>query len=168
VENDHSPADGARVNVTTPLPTAITALLRRAEIKGVRSTDRDCRVWELKGSHSGVEQVRCDVLAQVFAARSRLVLAYDEDAPDLPALAAHVFADGAGAFELRGEPPVSAMRGWLSYGNWQLMSPRMPPALQDLARARPESVTRFVDEHGLEFVIDSFHDDVFWIIGLAQ
>jgi hypothetical protein len=48
------------------------------------------------------------------------------------------------------------------------ISPRMPPALQDLARARPDSVVRFVDEHGLEFVIDSFHDDVFWIIGLAQ
>jgi hypothetical protein len=44
----------------------------------------------------------------------------------------------------------------------------MPPALQNLARARPESVARFVDEHGLEFVIDSFHDDVFWIIGLAE
>jgi hypothetical protein len=40
--------------------------------------------------------------------------------------------------------------------------------LQDLARARPDRVVRFVDEHGLEFVIDSFHDDVFWIIGLAQ
>jgi hypothetical protein len=42
------------------------------------------------------------------------------------------------------------------------------PALQDLARARPESVARFVDDHALQFVIDSFCDDVEWIVGLAR
>jgi hypothetical protein len=67
--------------------------------------------------------------------------------------------------------PQSASRpcfaGWTSAG-FARPTAGMPPALQDLARARPESVTRFVDEHRLEFVIDSFHDDVFWIIGLAE
>jgi hypothetical protein len=150
------------------LQTQISSLLEAAEIRGVRSTDEDGRVWELKGSHSDVEQLRFGVLQHVLAARLPLVLAYDEEAPDLPPLAAHVFADGGGAFEIRGEPPVGALRAWLSYGNWQLMSPELPPKLQDLARARPESVARFVDDHGLEFVIDSFHDDVVWIIGLAR
>ena len=152
----------------TRLQDRISSLLRAADVRGVRSTDEDGRVWELKSSYSAVEELRSQVLEHIVAARLRLVLAYDEDAPDQPELAAHVFADGAGAFEIRGQPPVSALRDWLSYGNWQLMSPQLPPALQDLARARPESVARFVDDHGLEFVIDSFHDDLEWIIGLAQ
>jgi hypothetical protein len=152
----------------TRLQTRISSLLRETEIRGVRSTDSEGRVWELNGSHAGVEQVRSKILEHILAARLPLVLAYDEDSPNEPALAAHVFADGAGAFQIRAQPPLTAIRDWLGYGNWQLMSPHLPPALQDLARARPESVARFVDDHGLQFVVDSFHDDVMWIIGLAQ
>lgn len=59
------------------------------------------------------------------------------------------------------------LSAWLYMGNWQLYSRREPlKELQDLCRASDEAVTSFVNEHGLLFIVDSFHDDGHWTIGL--
>jgi hypothetical protein len=146
----------------------LAALLRSARASGARAKDDDERVWELDGTDARVEEVRRQVLEQVLATASPVVIAYGEEAPQQPELAARVSEVGKGRFQLVGRPPLEALQNWLDYGNWQLACPKLPDSLEDLARATAQRVSQFVDENSLEFVIDSFHDDVYWVIGLRK
>jgi hypothetical protein len=94
-------------------------------------------------------------------------VAYDE-VPIDPELDEHIEKMGGKRFRLQGAAPVAAVRCWLADGNWQMLSFPAPAELKDLVRATAEEVECFVSEHHLQFVIDSFHDNANWIVGLAR
>jgi hypothetical protein len=124
-------------------------------------------VWRLDGTSAQVQSLREHLLD--LAARSTSVFVhYDGGKPDEPSLEE--------TQALRGDLwrlPASAtghdLASWLYMGNWQLYSRDEPLAnLEDLCRADDEGVLRFLSESAVDFIVDSFHDDIEWTIGLAS
>jgi hypothetical protein len=140
--------------------------LRKAETRYVRRRGTDERVWELKGSSSKVEAVRDQLIGCAIASAEPVIVVYDEDEPITEELKDYIMRFAVSRFELRGAIPLEPLRRWLYLGNWQMLSSTAPTVLIDVVRAKPDEVMRFVDENGLDFVIDSFHDDTFWAVGL--
>lgn len=150
------------------VPTDLLTILDRGKSRKVRPKDTEGRVWELKGSDSLVEGVRDQLLGCVLASGVPILVAYDEGAPDEAELAQHLSSIGPARFQVRGQPPTALMRRWLYLGNWQMLSPAAPESLVDLVRAAPSEAAHFVDENQLDFVFDSFHDDVLWVVALRR
>jgi hypothetical protein len=56
---------------------------------------------------------------------------------------------------------------WLYLGNWQLYVADAPiRAIPDLCRASDAEVVRFMADNDVTAVIDSFHDNLSWVVGL--
>jgi hypothetical protein len=124
-------------------------------------------VWRLDGTDRGAEQLRIGLLS-VASRFPSVYVHYDGDAPSEPSLRGteQVAPD---VWRLPTAATGTDLSAWLYMGNWQLYSRQEPlQELQDLCRASDEAVTAFVREHGLGFIIDSFHDDVHWTIGLQS
>ena len=148
------------------LRSAILPLLREHPSGNLRSTERD-RVWQLKGFKADINALRTQLLATALKCAEPLLLVYDEEL-DEPELEPEVVATTAGVFELNPDVSVDALRRWLEPGNWRIFSPAMPSSAMNLAIAKPRELTTFMDEHGLNLIIDSFHDDITWTVVLAD
>lgn len=122
-------------------------------------------VWRLDGVDRGAEALRESFLAT--AARFPTVYVhYDGERPDEPTLQGttsvvpNVWLLPAGA-------SGKDLSSWLYMGNWQLYARREPlRELRDLCRTEDAGVSRFVRDSAVTFIIDSFHDDTHWTIGL--
>lgn len=57
---------------------------------------------------------------------------------------------------------------WLGLGNWTLYSAPTPAAGSppDAARCGPAELLAWMRQQGVDVLIDSFHDDVSWVVGV--
>jgi hypothetical protein len=145
--------------------TTIADLKAVLETSSARKLKNSGDVWRLDGNDRGAEQLRKNFLA-VAARFPWVYVHYDGGTPDEPSLrgAEQVAPD---VWRLPIAATATDLSAWLYMGNWQLYA-RLEPLeeVQDLCRASDDTVTSFIRGHGLAFIVDSFHDDVHWTIGL--
>ena len=137
------------------------------ESSAVRGLAGGGSVWRLDEISAGAEALR-ERLLDLAARSSSVFVHYDGGRPDEPSLSeAQTLSENLWRL-----PPLATGRdlaSWLYMGNWQLYSRDKPLAnLEDLCRADDAGVLRFLAESKVEFIIDSFHDDREWTIGLAS
>jgi len=124
-------------------------------------------VWRLDGTSAQVESLR-ERLLDLAARSSTVFVHYEGGKPDEPSLG-EAQALSADLWRLPASATGRDLSSWLYMGNWHLYSREQPLAkVEDLCRADDAGVLNFVRASGVGFVIDSFHDDVQWTIGLAE
>jgi hypothetical protein len=140
----------------------LAALLKASsapKLKGVG------QVWRLDGTDRRAEELRESFLA--LAARIPSVFVHcDGGQPEEPSLkaATQVARD---VWCLPSAATAQDLSAWLYMGNWQLYARKEPlTELRDLCRADDAGVRLFVREAGVSFIVDSFHDNAHWTIGL--
>jgi hypothetical protein len=148
---------------TVPMSVSdLRAWLEASRAPGLRGA---ATVWRLDGKHQEADDLRVALLALVLRFPS-VFLHYDGDPPEEPSLE----ASSRVAPNVWRLPPAASGRelgAWLSMGNWQLYARGEPlQVLPDLCRADDEAVRDFVRRSAVAFVIDSFHDNVEWTLGL--
>jgi len=63
------------------------------------------------------------------------------------------------------QPPYSyeKLSKWLYYGNWQVVSPAISSyEFIDSFRSSPEKIQNHLNNHKVDLMIDSFHDNIEW------
>jgi hypothetical protein len=142
----------------------ILDVLNATQVRGLAGSGG---VWRLNGIAAQYESIR-ERLLSIAARSSPLFVHYDGDKPDGPSLAETV-ALAENVWRLPALASGRDLNSWLYMGNWQLYSRETPlTKLEDLCRADADGVMRFVQSTGVRFVIDSFHDNIQWTIGLAD
>jgi hypothetical protein len=130
-----------------------------------RHVVRHGAIWRLDGSSRQAEACKADVLAAVC--RSARPFVHYEDSPVGLLEGAAEVVPGVWQLPLGASGPV--VLEWLYMGNWQLYV-RSEPLVEvpDLCRASDAEVEAFVRESGASVVIDSFHDDVSWVVACGD
>jgi hypothetical protein len=125
------------------------------------------RVWRIEGLSSRVGRCKTKLL-DVICTSARPFVHYEEGPEDIPELNAvvsiepHVWRLPVGA-------PGRGLLKWLYLGNWQLYVRDEPLAvLPDLCRSTSAEVEAFIARSGVTVVIDSFHDDMSWVVGVRR
>jgi hypothetical protein len=122
-------------------------------------------VWRLDGINRGTEALR-ESLLSTAARLPDLHVHYDGGRPDETSLQSSV-AVAPSVWLVPAGASGKDLASWLYMGNWQLYSrPEPLKELIDLCRTDDASVSKFLQDSGLSFIIDSFHDDTSWTIGL--
>jgi hypothetical protein len=149
------------MNVTV---AAVSALLDTPALGGIT---RDSGVWRIDGTSEEIERLKAALL-QTVCEHSSPFVHYDE-APPGEGLLASSEAAGPGVWHVpRGASGVQLL-AWLYMGNWQLYlaeSPMKP--IPDLCRAKGSEVRAFLRNARVPLVIDSFHDDNHWTVGVSH
>ena len=68
------------------------------------------------------------------------------------------------------EPAATTLRDFLHYGNWTLYAAPAAVASDDIPdffRGSPSELQRWIDQHGVVLLIDSWHDDTAWCVALG-
>jgi hypothetical protein len=143
------------------MTTLLSELLEANRGRGVRG------VWRIEGSSERVERLKAQVL-EAICRETQPFVHYEDPPVGLPGT---VGATGCalGVWRL----PLGASGGhllsWLYLGNWQLYVRAQPlPSVPDLCRASDAEVQEFLAQSGTSVVIDSFHDDILWVVGTHQ
>ena len=142
----------------------LISILQRFEGSRVRGNGR---AWRLEGSSADVEECKTKLL-DAICSQSQPLVCYDESPVGIRELqdAGEV---ARGIWRLPARAPGSVVLSWLSMGNWQLYVAEAPiAAIPDLCRSPDDDVERFVVDTGVSVIIDSFHDDVSWVVGLKS
>ena len=121
-------------------------------------------VWHLEGSSPLVEQCKTELL-EAICRESRAFVHYEESPVGLAGL------DGAtrvgSAWQLPTGVGGAVLLNWLYLGNWQLYVNAEPlPRIPDLCRSTDAEIEAFLVKSGATAIIDSFHDDVSWSVGV--
>lgn len=145
-----------------PTVAALLEVLKAAPLRGLSG---GCNAWQLDGVDRETEGLRLRLL-DTAARFPTVYVHYDAEHPNEPTLknATHV---SNGVWRV----PVGAsgedLSSWLYLGNWQMYARAEPlETVRDLCRTDRAGLSRFVLEAEVAFVIDSFHDDTQWTIGL--
>jgi hypothetical protein len=124
-------------------------------------------VWRLDGQDRETLSLRRSLLSTAILTQ-RVFVHYDGDSPDGLTLAGTKEVEPQ-VWELAPQASADDLSRWLYMGNWQLYSKDEPlQVIPDLCRASDLRVAGFVDRAGIDFIIDSFHDDDHWTIGVRQ
>ena len=146
-------------------PTA-TALSILSKSKSRRITGEGC-VWQLDGNSPEVERCKEELLTAICRECSPYVH-YDEECPN-DGTHMRYSIEGPGIWRVSRDTSGKELLSWLYMGNWQLYVAAAPLSkLVNLCRASHSEIESFVLESGVSLVIDSFHDETSWTIGLAQ
>jgi hypothetical protein len=131
---------------------------------GGRQDFEGASVWRVEGTSRRAQQYKASVLDTICRSH-RAYVRYEENPEGF---------DGTDQVEpqlwllpfgVSGE----AMLDWLYLGNWQLTVCASPPKENpDFCRSPDADVAEYVRKSGVRVVIDSFHDDVSWVIGAAR
>ena len=131
---------------------------------GGRSDFEGASVWRVEASSRRAEQHKIAVL-EAICRHHRVFVRYEEEPGEIDG----VVQVGPQLWRLPVGASAESVLDWLYMGNWQLSVSTMPPAdIPDLCRAPDEEVAAYVRKSGVDLVIDSFHDDVSWVIGAAR
>ena len=124
-------------------------------------------VWRLDGNRPEVGRCKDELLTTICQECSPFVH-YDDEPPSGGSLAScRMISPGVWRIPLgaTGKDLLS----WLYMGNWQLyVADEVLTSLLDLCRSKQIEVEAFVQQSRVRLVIDSFHDDTSWSIGLAR
>ncbi len=147
-----------------PSASAASALLTTTAIRGIT---QDSGVWRIDGTSREIEGLKAALLHSICEHSSPFVH-YDEAPPGDGSLGSSEAA-APGVWRVpRGASGVQLM-GWLYMGNWQLYLAEEPlESIPDLCRAKSGEVTAFLRSTKVVVMIDSFHDDDHWTVGVAQ
>ncbi|WP_141513491.1 hypothetical protein [Ramlibacter sp. WS9] len=131
---------------------------------GGRQDFEGASVWRVEGTSQRERQYKAAVL-ETICRTHRAYVRYEE-CPDgidgTDQVEPHLWWLPVG---VSGE----AMLDWLYMGNWQLTVGASPPKTNpDLCRSPDADVAEYVRKSGVGVVIDSFHDDVSWVIGASR
>jgi hypothetical protein len=141
----------------------LLSILKRFEgprVKGIG------RVWRIDGSSTAIEECKTALLDAICSGTQPLVR-YDEAPDAVPALKGTMEVT-ANTWRLPPRVPGSVVLAWLYMGNWQLyVADALIAEIPDLCRSSDSEVERFLSDSGVSVVIDSFHDDVSWVVGIA-
>ena len=163
------------------LSAQVAEILHAADMKGVWGENL---VWRVDGISREIEELRDEILKEVLSRASGFVNYDDEPDDDLGVRPIRVRVDDSEkpkwlparlwkpdrivAWEIPRGTPVDALREWLYTGNWQFYVANHYHAwFPDLCRGSYDFVAGFTEAADIELVIDSFHDDIEWTIGLA-
>lgn len=139
------------------------AILERFE--GRRVKRRGC-VWRIEGVSAVVEECKTQLL-DAICARSQPLVRFDEPPAGIPELQ-DVLEVARNTWRLPARSRGSVLLSWLSAGNWQLYVADAPvPEIPDLCRSSDAEVERFIVDTQIALIIDSFYDDVSWVVGLG-
>jgi len=142
---------------------SLIPILRRHEGANVRGRGP---VWRIDGDSADVRACKVEVLDEVCR-HTHPFVRYDE-APELGRTWIGVEV-APFTWRLHGPAPGAEVLDWLYMGNWQLYLAAGPIArIPDLIRAKDEDVEAFLTTNDVSLVIDSFHDDVSWVVGIAS
>lgn len=146
-------------------PTAAaSAILFKS--KSRRITGEGC-VWELDGNSPEVERCKQELLTAICRECSPYVH-YDDECPSTGTLSQSSFIR-PGVWRVPRGATGNDLLSSLYMGNWQLyVAEEALPTLPDLCRASRSEIESFVRRSGVSLVIDSFHDNTSWSVGLAQ
>jgi hypothetical protein len=146
------------------LATSVSELLANPSLRGVT---QDSGVWRIEGTSREIEGVKAALLQSICEHTSPLV--HYEEAPPGDGILGSSEVARPGVWRVpRGASGVELMR-WLYMGNWQLYLAEKPlESIPDLCRAKVGEVTAFLRRTKVPLVIDSFHDDNHWTVGVAQ
>ena len=144
------------------MASSLTEILESHKGRRVQSNGA---VWRIEGISSGVEQCKIELL-DAICRHAQPFVHYNESPEGVSELdgsaevAPDVWRPPLGA-------PGSALLGWLYLGNWQLYLRAEPlQQLPDLCRSTEAEVEAFLVQCGASVFIDSFHDDVSWVVGV--
>ena len=125
----------------------------------------DGAVWRLEGSSRPVQACKAQVLAAVC--RNANPFVHYEDSPLGLVPGSVEVAPTLWQLPLNASGP--AVLDWLHLGNWQLYVRAEPlPDIPDLCRASDKEVETFLRKSGASVIIDSFHDDVSWVVAFNE
>jgi hypothetical protein len=131
---------------------------------GMREDFEGASVWRIEGTTPGIRQWKAAVLDGIFSGGGAYVRY--EEAPDGIEGAVQLKPQ---LWSLPAGTSGKAVLDWLYMGNWQLSVGACPPdSSPDLCRSEGSDVAAYVRDTALDLVIDSFHDDVSWVVGLAR
>lgn len=141
----------------------LVTILEQFRSKRIRGRDG---VWRIDGTSKEADACKLRLLDVVCTA-ARPFVRYDEPPAEQAALAAAAEVQ-PGTWQLPAGAPGAAVLEWLHMGNWQLcVAPAPLASIPDLCRASDAAVAQFVADSRVSLVIDAFHDDVLWVIGLG-
>jgi hypothetical protein len=121
-------------------------------------------VWHVRGNSSQVELFKVAVLEEVCR-ESRPFVHYEESPAGAPELAGTT--ESHGVWQLPMGARGKAILKWLYLGNWQLYIRTEPLSyIPDLCRSTDSEIRAFLAQSGADCVIDSFHDDVSWVVAV--
>lgn len=124
-------------------------------------------VWRIAGNARAVQHCKSRLLG-IICAQADIYIRYDE-APEAEPALARAQAIDRDTWWLPAPTAGADVQAWLQPGNWQLYVADRPLAeIPDLCRATDAEVAVFVRRAGVTVIVDSFHDDVAWVVGLGQ
>lgn len=143
---------------------SVSAILDRPPLRDAQVADG---VWRLEGKSRDIERCKVELLDAICRLGSPF-LHYDEDLPEQGPLA-RLRSPAPGVWRIPQGVTGRALHAWLHLGNWQMyLGENELSYLPDLCRADPEGVEEFLGVAGVSLVIDAFHDDTLWVLGVAQ
>lgn len=158
----------------------ILSLLRESASRDVRPDKSSERVWRLtyprlfasdrSRRHEHVDTMKTRLLETL--ARTGTAMIHHPESPRDEKLPGEWLA---GPHPQAWHVPVDLNLGdesiqyWLfTLGNWMMRAPDVETTrFPDFARATVAAALSWVDEQAIQVVIDSFHDDVSWVVVLA-
>ena len=133
--------------------------------------DPPLRAPESRERRSVVDRCKREILDAMLAARIPVLLSHPDD-PTAERIPGTWRRAGAGAWHLPTDLDLDdpATSHWLfALGNWRMYT--APRALEiawpDPARLAPAALDAWLQSHGIDILIDSFHDDVSWVVAVA-
>lgn len=142
----------------------LVPLLRKLVEAGAKENGR---VFRIDRCSKAIEEYKAQMLG-VLCSRHRPFVHYDEPPEDFQELSAAIEVTPS-TWRLPLKAPGVVVHAWLSMGNWLLYIAEAPvSSVPDLCRAKDAEVERFLIDHEASVVIDSFHDDVSWVVGIAE
>ena len=145
----------------------VTAVAQRlAEYQGPGLNGAE-GVWQLHGNRPSIEHFKQQLL-ETICLHSEPFVHYEEPPPSDSSLRG-AKAISAGVWQVPPGATGADLLAWLYMGNWQLYLASEPiECIPDLCRSTAAQIRAFVQSSGVGLVVDSFHDDVSWSIGLES
>ena len=142
----------------------LTAILEKSKSRHLQGNGG---VWCLDGNSREATRLKEELL-QAICDEVSPVVHYDEDPPAEGSLGSSIKV-ARSAWRIPKGTKSPELLSWLYMGNWQLyVGPDVLTSLPDLCRSSRSEIESFVRQSQVVVVIDSFHDEVSWSIGLAQ
>lgn len=153
------------LQVNYPGTASATAMMRVLKASKASEVKGSSAVWRIQGNDHHADSLRTTLLG--VAAGFHTVYVHYDDPPPIGTSLQGAKSVGPGIWMIPKHASSTDLAAWLYMGNWQMYASKAPlPALVDLARCDDAGVSGFVRDSGVSFIIDAFHDNTLWTIGL--
>lgn len=161
----------------TELETHLLSILERYANANVRPRDRARRVWDLTDPSlslraTPIDPCKREILRTLVREGETAFLTHHED-PNEQGVPGHWQSTGLRTWNPPRDLDVDepATGHWLfTLGNWCCYVSASPVlgGWPDPARSSSEALLAWMERTGVQVLVDSFHDDVSWVVALAD